>query len=124
DARVVLRALPELDEVREDEVEDAEQQQGPHELPQVAQRRAVELQPEVGNRQRARQRDEAAPVLAERGRAAHNPHVGADRGHARTPSRSIAISNGMSTTASVSRVPVTTTDAKRSRRSTHWMPPP
>ena len=64
--RVVLHLVAEVHELGEDDVDDPEQQQRAHQLPQVAQRRAEELQPEVGRRERPGQVREAARVVAER----------------------------------------------------------
>jgi hypothetical protein len=75
-----VRDLPELQEAREDDQQDPEQHQRPDQLPEVAERRAVELQLEVGQGQRARERCEATRIVAERRRATNDADlVGAHR---------------------------------------------
>ena len=54
----------------EDEVEDAEQEQRPHQRPDVAERRAEEAQLEVGDGEHPGEAPEAAQVVADGGRPA------------------------------------------------------
>ena len=74
-----------LHELREDDVEHAEQQQRAHELPQVAEHRAEEAQLELGRRQRDRQVREPAQAAAERARAGDRGAELGAHADARTP---------------------------------------
>ena len=129
DHRVVLDAAAEPHELGEHEVEDAEQQQRPHQLPEVAEHRAEELEPELEHGERPRQGPEPLRVAAERGRPAHRAQRrggGIDDAHdAGTPSlRSIRSVCGMSTRPPLARAPVTTAEAMSPTRTcTSWPEP-
>ena len=77
-----------VDDLREEEVEHAEEQQRAHQRPQVAERGAEVAQLELGARQRQRQLDETSQAAAEGGRAIGRDRLGrrlgglaADHGH-------------------------------------------
>ena len=76
-----------LDELGEDDVEHAEEQQRAHQLPEVAERGAEEAQLELGHRQGGGEVHEAPRVAAERRRPADGLQLRGRRGRARGRSR-------------------------------------
>ena len=129
--RVVLDVRADREHLGEDRVDDAEQHQRPHQAPQVAQRGAEEAQAPVRQREQQAQMREAPPAAREGGGAGHLVRV-AERAHvvvsnasgAGEVARSIVNSCGMSVTATLGRVPITSTLIIPSRRSMTLSPEP
>src|SRR5262249_5837513 len=128
--RVEAHAAAEVEDLREDDVEDAEEHQRPDQLPQVAEDRAEEAQAEVGDRDRPGQLAQAARIAAQRRRALDRPSeaLGDDRRRAHRRAFSVervtSISKGSTTMPLVCAVAVTMKETYWSRRSRVSLPSP
>ena len=109
---VVLDAGVETGDLREDQVDHAEEQERTHERPHVAEHGAVEAQLELGERQRPGQTPEALQVVPEDGRPLLLEVDGGAHG-----SRSTSMVCGMSTMPSNWRKPWTISERTFSRTS-------